>query len=545
MTSRRAGLAALAGLAVAAALPAPASAARFAIGVRTTAAIPALQRALGPGTESLAPLPVVVVERATAPRLRGLPGATYVERLGARTLSFESNDPLALEQWHLTANRAFDFWPELPLLPPVRVAVIDSGIDAGHPDLKDRIVDAKSFVGTSVREDTTGHGTFVAGLIGATIDNAEGVAGMAPSAELLIAKVVDEDGSIDIESEARAIRWAVDAGARVINMSLGGVRDPRDAKRDTYSPLEEAAIAYATRNGVVVVAAVGNSDAAPAQPWPFASYPAALPHVLGVSALARNGSSPAFSNRDKIFNDLAAPGQGLLSTFPRALTAPFKECSEQGYSSCGPEDYREAEGTSFAAPQVSAAAAALIALRPALRPEQVTALLTGTAADVNAATGCRACGFRRDALTGWGRLDVNAALRALDAGSVPAADAREPNDDLGAKAAPVWGPIQRLQATLDYWDDQNDVYAVRLRRGQPFYASVRGPAGTDTNLIVWRPGAKSIDDLDSLGRVAAQSARPGAREYLQYRAPASGTYYVQVKLGSRGSGRYKLTIVKA
>ena len=544
MSRLRLAPAALVGLAIAVALPAPAAAARFAIGVATPAAIPALQRALGPGSESLAPLPAVVVERAVAPRLRELPGATYVERLGSRSLAFEANDPLAREQWHLAANRAFDFWPELPLLPPVRVAVIDSGIDAGHPELRDRIVEAKSFVGSSVREDLTGHGTFVAGLIAATIDNAEGVAGMAPSAELLIAKVVDESGAIDVESEARAIRWAVDQGARVINMSLGGVRDPRDASRDTYSPLEEAAIGYATRTGAVVVAAVGNSDTAPAQPWPFASYPAALPHVLGVSALARNGSSPAFSNRDKIFNDLAAPGQSLLSTFPRALTAPFKECAEQGYSSCGPSDYREAEGTSFAAPQVSAAAAALIAVRPLLRPEQVTALLTGTAADVNAGTGCRACALRRDALTGWGRLDVAAALRAL-AGTLPPADTREPNDDLGAQAAPVWGRVQRLQATLDYWDDQNDVYAIRLRRGQPFYASVRGPAGTDTNLVVWRPGAKSIDGFASLGRMAAQSARPGAREYLQYRAPARGIYYVQVKLGSRGSGRYKLTIVKA
>jgi subtilisin family serine protease len=250
-----------------------------------------------------------------------------------------------------------------------------------------------------------------------------------------------------------------------------------------------------------------------------------------------------FSNRDRIFNDLAAPGQGLLSTFPRALTALFKDCAAQGYSSCGPGEYREAEGTSFAAPQVSAAAAALIAVNPSLRPEQVTALLTGTAVDVNAGTGCRACALRRDALTGWGRLDVAAALRALD-GPLPPADVREPNDDLGPEAAPVWGPIQRVQATLDFWDDQNDVYAIRLRRGQPVYVSVRGPAGIDTNLIVWRPGATSIDDLGSLDRVAAQSARPGAREYLQYKAPARGTYYVQVKLGSRGGGRYKLTIVK-
>ena len=475
-------------------------------------------------------------------------GAVLVAALAlpqAGAAAYEPNDPLAAKQWHLEANRAFGFWAGVPLLPPVRVAVIDSGIDAGHPELRDKILDARSFVGGSAREDSAGHGTFVAGLIAATVGNAEGVAGMAPSAELLIAKVVKEDGSIDVGAEARAIRWAVDEGARVINISLGGLRDPRDRERDTFSPIEVAALDYAHRRGVVVVAAVGNSDGAPTQPWPFASYPAALPHVLGVSALARNGSSPTFSNRDKIYNDLAAPGQAIVSTLPRALTAPFEKCVEQGYSLCGPEEFRNAEGTSFAAPQVSAAAAVLIASQPKLRPEQVTALLTGTAVDVNAGTGCRACALRRDALTGWGRLDVTAALRALDAGTLPPADAREPNDDLGAQAAPVWGAIQRFEATLDYWDDQNDVYAIRLRRNQPMFLSVRGPPGTDTNLILWGPGGKSVDDLGSLGKVVAQSARPGPREYLDYRATVKGTYFVQVKLGSRGAGRYKFVIVKA
>jgi hypothetical protein len=74
---------------------------------------------------------------------------------------------------------------------------------------------------------------------------------------------------------------------------------------------------------------------------------------------------------------------------------------------------------------------------------------------------------------------------------------------------------------------------------------VRGPAGTDTNLILWLPGTKHVDDLSSLDLIARQSARPGPREYLSYRAPKTGTYYVQVKLGSRGAGRYKLVIVKA
>ena len=95
-----------------------------------------------------------------------------------------------------------------------------------------------------------------------------------------------------MEAEAKAIRWAVDNGARVINMSLGGIRDPLDPERDTYSRLEADAVAYAVSNGVVVVAAVGNSDQAPTSPWKYASYPAALPHVLGVSAMTDTGGDP-------------------------------------------------------------------------------------------------------------------------------------------------------------------------------------------------------------------------------------------------------------
>ena len=534
---------------LAAAVLAPsADAARYAVGAVSVADLPRLQRALGPGSESLAPLPAVVVERSQRPRLSALPGATYVERLGMRRLSWVPNDPL--KQWHLTVNRAFDFWDAAPSPPlaAVRVAVIDSGIDATHPEFAGgKILDAKSFVGGSARVDEQGHGTFVAGLIAAGVDNGIGIAGMAPSAELLVAKVVNGDDLIDVEAEVKAIHWAVENGARVINMSLGGFRDPRNPDLDAFSPLEAAAIGWAHGKGVVIVAAVGNSDEVPPTPWPFATYPAALPHVLGVSALGRDGSVPAFSNRDKIYNDMTAPGQAIVSTFPLALTTGAKECVDQGYSTCANDDFadfRKGEGTSFAAPQVSAAAAVLLAVRPNLRPEQVTTLLTRTARDVSAATGCKACPLQRDALTGWGRLDVTAALRALS-GPIPARDQLEPNDDAGVQAAPLWGQKLRLEATLDFWDDQNDVYAIRLRRGQPVYVSVRGPAGHDTNLILWSPGTKRVDDLASIGHVARQSARPGPREYLSYRAPKAGTYYVQVKLGTRGAGRYTLVIVKA
>ena len=162
--------------------------------------------------------------------LAALVAILALPQAGSGAASYEPNDPLAPKQWHLAANRAFEFWATLPLLPPVRVAVIDSGIDAGHPDLKDRIAEARSFVGGSAREDTSGHGTFVAGLIAAAVDNAEGVAGMAPSAELLVAEarhhvVVDhsrrlhervEDGRAD-EVEA-AMLEVLRHGARGIGL---------------------------------------------------------------------------------------------------------------------------------------------------------------------------------------------------------------------------------------------------------------------------------------------------------------------------------------
>jgi hypothetical protein len=367
---------------------------------------------------------------------------------------------------------------------------------------------------------------------------------MSPSAQLLVAKVVRGNDLIDVEAEVKAIRWAVEKDADVINMSLGGFRDPRDPDRDAFSALEAAAIGWAHGKGVVVVAAVGNNTDVPVRPWPFASYPAALPHVLGVSALARDGSVPVFSHRDKIYNDIAAPGVGILSTFPRGLTGESKDCAEQGYSSCAPDDFRKGQGTSFAAPQVSAAAAVLLSVRPRLRPEQVTGLLTSAARDVNPATGCGFCPPGRDALSGWGRLDLTAALRFLASGQIPPVDRFEPNDDGGDDAAMLWGQKRRVAATLDFWDDQSDVYAIRLQRRQKVYFSLRGPAGTDTNLIVWKPGTKHVDDLASLRLVAGQSAKPGPQEYLPFAAPTAGTYFVQVKLGSRGAGRYRLVLVK-
>lgn len=463
----------------------------------------------------------------------------------APAAAFAPSDPLAPRQWYLAANHAYDTWAQPPTLAPVKIAIIDSGIDGGHPELAKHIIAARSFVGGKATVDTQGHGTFVAGLIGATVNDGVGIAGLFPSAQLIIAKVVTPQRTIPIDAEAKAIRWSVDQGARVINMSFGGLRDPLHPSRDMYSQIEAEAVAYAVAHHVVVVAAVGNGDQSPREPWHFASYPAALPHVIGVSAFAEDGSVPDFSNRDAIFNDITAPGEAILSTLPRQLTAQFPGCPDQGYSSCGPEEYRAAEGTSFAAPQVSAAAAMLLSVDPGLTPDQVTTILERTATDANGGNGCRQCPLGRDSYTGWGRLDVAAALAAL-AGTIPSADRFEPNDDAGPAAWPLSGRSGTLHATLDFWDDQSDVYRVLVRRGQKVFAVLSGPIGTDTVLALWKPETERVDDLRAQGLRVRLSARPGFVERLSYRAPRTGYYYLQVKVqeAAGGSGPYTLQFAK-
>jgi hypothetical protein len=457
--------------------------------------------------------------------------------------SFTPNDPLAPRQYYLAQDRAFDaFTGDLPTLSPVRVAIIDSGIDGGHPEFpRSRIWAARSWVGGSPLTDEEGHGTFVAGVIAATLNNNEGIAGMAFPAQLVIAKIAHSDQSIEVRDEAEAIRWAVDMGARVINLSIGGLRDPFNPRRDTFSRLEANAINYAVKRGAVLVAAVGNSDEAPQTPWPYASYPAALPHVIGVSALTPNGNVPAFSDRDRIYNDLSAPGQEIYSTLPRALTSFRPLCQNQGYSDCGADEFRHAAGTSFAAPQVTAAAAVLLALSPALQADQVVNILERSATDVNASNGCKQCPLLRDPFSGWGRLDVSKAIAALD-GVIPSPDRLEPNDDAGADAARLSAKVTSVKATIDFWDDQIDVYRIYLRKGQRVLLTLNGPAGATSNLLLWRPGTKRVGDLRTQHLRAAQSIGAGSSHRVGYRVPKSGWHYVEVKLPSRGVGPYELTI---
>jgi hypothetical protein len=469
-------------------------------------------------------------------------GLTVTATAGA-ALTAQPNDQYLARQWYLGRDHALDTFDAAKQLFTVRVAVIDSGVDLGHPELKNRVVAHRSFVGGTVA-DTLGHGTFVAGEIAAIADNTTGIAGLAPPARLVVAKVVRDDGSIPPRAEARAIRWAVQQGARVVNLSLGSTRDPSDPSIDGFSRVEQRAIEYAVRHGALVVAAAGNGNDAPQKPWPWASYPAAFPHVLGVGAYGRSGGVPSFSNRDDRYVDLIAPGMDIFSLFPRPLTA-LSACLEQGYSSCGGKDYKHADGTSFSSPQVAAAAALLFGEEPGLRPDQVSAILKLSADDALPANGCDDCSFGPDSLSGFGRLDVGAALDSLH-GPPPAPDRLEPNDDAGSEAAIVYHSMSAI-ATLDWWDDPNDVYRIHLVRGQRLsvlVAAVANEVGLkiDPSIVLWKPGLHALSDARSDLR-AKRSIHPfGAPERIHFKAHRTAWYTLQVRLARPGFGPYRIRL---
>lgn len=536
---------------VAAVLLAPSSAlaADWAVGARP-GGIAALRAQL-PSAQTLVPGTALLVHGAR-PRVRG---ATYVVDLGKehRSLAFDNTEPDAAQQWYLPRDDAWNYWATQPTdLTPVKVAVIDSGIDAGHPEFAGRVLAGISFVGSSWRTDACGHGTFVAGEIAANPLNNIGIAGIAFNAELLVAKVVQSDCNVSTAGEVRAITWAVNHGARVINLSIGGNRDPEDAQIDSFSPAEQAAVEYAWSKGVLVVAAVGNGPQAPRTPWPYADYPAALPHVLGVAAVTQGGNVPAYSNRDKQFVDIAAPGGPIFSTIPRSLVDPSAPgCRGVGaaYSNCGPSEFKDGIGTSFAAPQVSAAAALVLGADPNLSNSQLEWILERSATDATPATGCSACPVGRDSLSGWGTLNVAAALGMLShPDRLPPPDALEANDDAGRAAHPFGTMPRTLVATLDFWDDPVDVYSIHLNKGAELFARLGRTSPVDNTLLLWRPGTTTVSGSPEQMRTdrAARSITVSGQQRLAYIASMTGVYYLEVKAGgpARAADAYALSVAQ-
>ncbi len=455
-------------------------------------------------------------------------------RVGARSPAWTPTDPLAARQWNLTAVDAFAYADALPVLQdaPITVAVIDSGIDRTSPDLAGAVPLAAI---DEAHDPTTSlvHGTAVAGIIAADANNGIGGLGVgAPYVRLLDYRVVAA-GEVDPLVEARAIRDAVGAGARVINLSLGGQRDPKHPALDEFSRAERDAISYAVSRNAVVVAAVGNS---PSGIGVYASWPAALRHVIGVSAVDQQLAWARFSNTDPVFNDIAAPGVGIITTVPRSLAPTGSSLDAPPGATIGADG--TVLGTSFAAPHVSAAAAVLIARHPELTPSQVIWILEHTARRLGdlAAQG-------RDRLTGFGLLDVTAAVKLADgpATALPPPDADEPND-VAKDAQMLATSAGSTEAIADFGDDRRDVYKLYVHSGDTLRVRTEGLTALGGNLgldvAIFAPGTQNLAGSRSALRTV-RSLNSGSSLQIRNSTPADGFYYVQVT-ARRGWGAYRL-----
>jgi thermitase len=229
----------------------------------------------------------------------------FVERDAIATATAVTNDTDITNQWglyamHVAAATGLSAWDKLPSQPAaMQVAVVDTGIDGTHPDLQGAVVQEAQFLGQGVTTtDENGHGTHIAGIIGARGNNAQGIAGVDYAAQLMNVKVLDASGNGYYSSIAAGVMWAADNGAEVINLSLGAPYD---------SPSLKEAIDYAWNKGAVIVAAAGNNGAS------GALYPARYDHVIGVGAIDQDLQRASYTNTG-VGVDLAAPGTQILST---------------------------------------------------------------------------------------------------------------------------------------------------------------------------------------------------------------------------------------
>lgn len=290
----------------------------------------------------------------------------------------------------------------------VIVAVLDTGLDIDHPAFEGRIVKPYNAVtgGTDVK-DRKGHGTHVAGIVAGAWDIKKGAGGVAPNAPIMPVKVFGDNGKAEPADVAKGIRYAVDNGAKIINMSLGG--DEASLKKQglwEQMPELEEAIAYAQSKGVLVIAASGNDGADDISN----RYPASYPGVLTVGAVNTNHKRARFSNGgDEL--ELTAPGVNILSASP-GRGAPYKTH----------------QGTSMAAPYVAGAAALVMAQHPDWTAEEVMEHLT-RAVDDRGQPGW-------DPGYGYGEINLFKAAFAEDLPAEPSPPAKR---SFGEKLAAFFG----------------------------------------------------------------------------------------------------------
>lgn len=409
--------------------------------------------------------------------------------LASPAMAARGPDPLLEDQWPLATESALGrvaAWQQTLGAGQV-VAILDTGADFTHPDLQGAFwTNPGEIAGNGVDDDRNGfvddvhgadivnsdgdpaddegHGTHVAGIIGARAGNAQGGAGLAPEAQLMIVKVLDDRRSGTAAGLAEGIRYALAQGAKVINTSVNGDGVSR--------PLQDA-IRAAGAAGALVVASSGNDgrdiDLQPSFP---ASY--ADPSIVTVAAAGADGALASYSNRGLIAVDLAAPGDDVLST-------------AQGGG------YEQRSGTSMAAPFVSATLALLRAARPELEGSALKAALLG--------------GLRVDDLlgnlVGGGALDAAGALR----GVIGASDWQGSVEPLSLGGLTASVVRRRAQLAWQVSGDFAPVAALRILVDGREVAR-RSPVGAARVRLRARPGRHRwrVVALDAGGSTLAQAA---------------------------------------
>jgi len=236
------------------------------------------------------------------------------------------DDQFVSKQWALTSIQISSLWQITTGSQEVLVAILDTGIDSNHEDLSGQIEAEANFTQEDTSDDAYGHGTHIAGIIAAK-NNSIGIVGIAPGCRLLNVKVADDKGRCQASDLLKGIIWAVDNGAKVINISI--------EIKESSSDLEEA-IKYAWNHGTLIVAAAGNNGGQ------NTVYPAYYKNCIAVAAIKEDNSLAPLSNYGD-WIDLAAPGFQIYSTLPG-------------------DSYSYESGTSFAAAHVSGIAALLFSV---------------------------------------------------------------------------------------------------------------------------------------------------------------------------------------
>lgn len=429
------------------------------------------------------------------------------------------NDPLFQDQWGLVTIKCPEVWEITKGSEDVIISIVDTGVDRGHPDLRDKLVPGFDMVNVADvtpdqgcvwegdiatrdddPDDENGHGTHCAGIAAGITDNDIGIAGVAWNSKVMPVRVLANmrctrgDSSTFVTGTglfsdiADGIIWAADHGAKVISLSLGGLVNKSDSEPEPM----KSAIDYAISKGCVVVAAMGN-DGADLDVEDVYHYPSKHASVLAVGAIDKNNQRASFSNYGD-YKHVMAPGVSIRSTYFGSR-------------------YADMDGTSMATPFVSGVAALVRSANPQLAPKQVIDIIRQSSISSDQ--------YGKE--FGFGLINAEAAVKMAMGGAGGAEP--EPVTSLGPFISEVSGSLARTGDEKTYKVSVSNKLTINLD----------GPEGSDFDIYVKKGSPPTRSSYDSKGYSSQAS------ETLAIQVDESGDYYIMVR-SYEGSGNFKLKV---